>query len=191
MKNRIYGNRGKPLEEYINFANWRYQHARVAMVQKIPTEFIPLRNASGNIVSVKVEKKSTVDYIGRYKEHPLAMEAKSTTTDHISFDEVQPHQAAFLDEFTSQPGTIGLVLVSFKLETFFAIPWAFWGAAYDLRIRKGDRKTPKQVSAFGEEWIIPQKKSVRIEELNPKWLVSGRDTTFGLNYLQNAQNYII
>lgn len=186
-----YGNRGMAFEEYINYANGRYEHAGIAMLQKIPTEFIPLRDRMGRIVSVKVEHKSTVDYIGRYKEYPIAMEAKNTNSDTIRWDAVQPHQAAFLDKFTSQPGTIGLVLVSFNLERFFAIPWAFWGEAYDLRVRRDDRTTSVRISAFEEEWTIPTKKSARIEDLSPLWEVSGQDRTYGLHFLANAEKYRI
>lgn len=191
MGYNTYANRGRPFEEYINYASSRYQHAGIAMVQKIPTEFIPIRDRYGKICSVKVEHKSTVDYIGRYKQYPLAMEAKNTNTDTIRWDAVQPHQAEFLDQFTAQPGTIGLVLVSFNLEQFFAIPWAFWGEAYDLRVRRGDRKTSVRISAFGEEWTIPTKKSARIEDLSPSWRISGQDRTYGLNYLQKAEKYVI
>ena len=191
MKDRAYANRGRAFETYINYASSRYEHRKEALIQKIPTEFIPLRDRNGRIYSVKVEHKSTVDYIGRYKQYPIAMEAKNTNSGTIRFDEVQPHQAEYLDKFTQQPGTIGLVLVSFNLEQFFAIPWAFWGAAYDLRVRRDDRKTPKQIKAFGEQWDIPTKKSARIDDLNPLWRISGNDTTYGLNFLKNAEKYVI
>lgn len=186
-----YANRGRAFEEYINYANKRYQHKGVAMVQKIPTEFIPLRDRNGKIYSVKVEHKSTVDYIGRFGAHPIAMEAKNTNTDSIRWDAVQPHQAAFLDDWCQQAGAIGMVLVSFNLERFYAIPWAFWGSAYDLRVRRDDRKTSVRIHAFGDQWTIPAKKSARIEDLSPVWQVSGNDRTYGLNYLQKAENYVI
>lgn len=187
MKDYRYANRGQTFEQFIRYANGWYEREGIAMVQKIPTEFIPLRDNRGKIYSVKVEHKSTVDYIGRYKQYPLAMEAKNTNTDTIRWDAVQPHQAEFLDNFTLQPGTIGLVLVSFNLETFYAIPWAFWGAAYDLRVRRDDRTTRVRISAFGEEWYIPTKKSARMEDLSPTWRISGRN----LDYLQNAEKYVI
>lgn len=186
-----YANRGKPLEQFIKFANDRYRHAGLAFIEKQNTEFIPIRNGRGQIVTTKVEQKATFDFLGRYKSYPIAVEAKNTNTDTIKWDAVQPNQAEDLDYFCSQPGTIGLVIVSFNLERFYAVPWTFWGAAYDLRIRKDDRKTPKKVIAFGEEWEIPQKKSARIEDFNPLWRISGQDTKYGLNYLEKAENYII
>lgn len=191
MKDRRYANRGRSFEEYIRYANARYESRGIALIQKMPTEFIPIRNGSGKVCSVKVEHKSTVDFIGRYLHYPIAIEAKNTNSGAIRFDEVQPHQAEYMDKFTSTPGTIGLVLVSFNLEHFYAIPWAFWGEAYDLRVRRADTKTSVRVRAFGEEWTIPTKKSARIEDLSPTWKISGRDFDFGLNYLQNAEKYVI
>lgn len=190
MKNRSYANRGAPFEEFIKFANDRYAQKKVAVIEKLPTEWIPLRGKDGMICSAKVEHKSKVDFIGRYKSHPIAIEAKNSNEDMIRFDEVQPHQADYMDKFTEEPGTIGLVFVSFNLKRYFAIPWAFWAAAYEVRVRKRDRTTPVTVSAFGQTWTVPQKYSVRIDELLPEWEIPNHDFTFGIHYLQQAENYI-
>lgn len=40
-------NRGKPFEDFINFANEKYQAKGIAVMHKVPTEFIPLRGAHG------------------------------------------------------------------------------------------------------------------------------------------------
>lgn len=191
MKDRRYANRGAALEDFIRFANTRYAQKQIAIIEKLPTEFIPLRNGTGQICSAKVEHKSKVDFIGRYRQYPIAIEAKNTNDNSIRFDRVEPHQAAYMDAFTAQPGTIGLVLVSFNLQKFYAVPWAFWGAAYDLRVRRGDKTTPATIKAHDEEWIIPQKFSARIEEMSPTWQISGNDRTFGLHYLEKAEKYII
>lgn len=191
MKNRSYANRGRTFEELIKYANARYESQQIAMIQKIPTEFIPLRDARGRVCSVKVEHKSTVDFIGRYKQYPIAIEAKNTNSGAIRFDEVQRHQADFMDKFTQHPGTIGLVLVSFNLQHFYAVPWAYWGKAYDLRVRKGEKSPSVTFSALGEWYTIPAKKSLRIEDMDPSWAVSGQDPRYGLNYLKNAEKYVI
>lgn len=190
MKNRSYANRGQPFEEYIRFANSYYARDRLAIIEKLPTEFIPLRNARGQVCSVKVEHKSKVDFIGRFKQYPIAIEAKNTNEDSIRFDRVEPHQADYMDAFTAQQGTIGLVLVSFNLERFFAVPWAFWGYAYDLRVRRNDKSTTINLHAFGQEWAVPKKYSVRMDELNPEWEIPSGGTAYGLDYLRNAEKYI-
>lgn len=191
MKNRSYANRGKAFEDLIKYANVRYERQKIALIQKVPTEFIPIRNIRGQVCGVKVEHKSTVDFIGRYKQYPIAIEAKNTNSGAIRFDEVQPHQADYMDRFTAQPGTIGMILVSFSLDTFYAIPWAFWGAAYDIRVRKGTRSASKRVYAFGEEWDVPTKKSARMEDLSPTWRISDNNNMIHLNYLKNAEKYVI
>lgn len=190
MKDRRYANRGAPFEEFIRFANDRYAQKKVAVIEKLPTEWIPLRNNRGVICGAKVEHKSKVDFIGRYKAIPIAIESKNSNEDNIRFDEVQPHQADYMDAFTEEPGTIGLVLVSFNLKRFFVIPWAFWSMAYEYRVRRNDRKTPLTVSAFGQTWTIPQKFSVRIDELNPLWEIPNHDYTYGLHYLNEVERYI-
>lgn len=191
MKDIRQANRGQPLEYYIRFANEQYRRRKIASIEKLPTEFIPIRNAQRKICDVKVEHKSKVDFIGRYRNIPIAIEAKHTSTDSIRFDKVEPHQAEYMDEFTEEPGTIGIIIVSFRLESFYAIPWVFWQAAYNARVRPGASRTkPVTVEAFGQTWTVPPKFSVREEELNPLWRVSGRHLNFGLHYLANATSYI-
>lgn len=190
MKNISYANRGSALEQFIIFSAQRYQAAGEAFIQKVPTEFIPLRNAIGQICTVKVEHQATVDFLGRYKAHPIAIEAKNTNSGTMRFDAVQPNQARDMDAFTAEPGTIGLVLVSFNLEKFYTVPWAFWGEAYDLRVRRNDKATPKTIKAHGQEWQIPQKFSFRPEDLLQEWKVPGNHRTYGLHFLQNAERHI-
>ena len=191
MKNKSYANRGRPFEELMRFANERYAKRKIAVIEKLPTEFIPIRNTKGKICDVKVERKSKVDFIGRYKHIPIAIEAKHTEEDTIRFNRVETHQADYMDAVTEEPGTIGLVLVSFGMKRFFVIPWAHWKAAYDARVRPtGDSKAPVSVSAFGVDWTIPKKKSVRIDEIPPEFEIPNHDFDFGLHYLQTADRYI-
>lgn len=190
MKDRSHANRGQPLETFLRYANSRYQLKGVACITKQATEFIPLRDRYGRVTNVKVEHKSTVDFIGRYKHYPIAIEAKNSESDMIRFDRVEEHQADFMDDFTA-PGTIGLVVVSFGMKRFFAIPWLFWSAAYDIRVRKGDRKAPATVTAHGVTWEIPQKFSVRLEELDPSWEIPDHDMNYGIDYLKNAKKYVV
>ena len=46
-------NRGKPFEDFINFANEKYQAKGIAVMHKVPTEFIPLRGAHGQVANCK------------------------------------------------------------------------------------------------------------------------------------------
>lgn len=184
MKDRRYANRGMTFERQIETANFVYANRGEAFIQKIPTEFLPIRDPSGRICSVKVEHQATVDFLGRYGPYPIAIEAKNTNTDSIRFDVIQPNQAADMMAFTKQSGTIGLVLIRFDGRKFYAIPWDFWEAAYDLRVRRKDKSTELTIYAHGQKWTVPQKFSVRRDELNPAWEVHISE------YLENAKKYV-
>lgn len=191
VKDPRYGNRGMSFESFVTFACERYKKFNVAVIDKQNSAFIPIRDRSGKIVTTKIEKKATVDYLGRYKNIPIAMEAKHTSTESIRWDAVQPHQAEYLDLFTKEPGTIGFVLLSFGMKRFYAIPWAFWQAAYNARARTGSSRTsPETVSAFGITWDIPKKNSVRMDEIPAQFEIIGDDRTYGLHFLFNADKYI-
>lgn len=191
MKDRSYANRGQTLEAFVKFANDRYRHKKLAHIEKQHTEFIPIRDRYGKVVSCKVESKATIDFLGRYKSYPIAIEAKHSSEDTIRWDRVEENQADDMDSFTQEPGTIGLVVVSFNLRRFFVIPWIFWQAAYNARVRPGaSRTTPVTVTAYGQTWSIPKKNSVRADELLPEWEIPNHDFNFGIHYLRDAEKYI-
>lgn len=164
-----YANRGRPLEDLMKIANERYKAAGRAAVHKVPTEFLPIRDARGEVVSCKVEEKSCVDFLGRYLTIPVAVEAKHTEEKRIRFDRVEPHQASFLDDWCRSPGGVGLVVVSFHMKRFFAVPWAFWKAARDVWAADGPRGASAPVSGYGWLWDTPGLASVASEELLPDW----------------------
>ena len=187
MKDRRYGNRGMTLEEFMNYSNNCYRRDGVAVVWKVPTAFKPIRDYRGVVVSCKVEEKSCVDFLGRVGSIPLAVEAKETRSDSIRFDAVQDHQGEFLRDYEGQGEAICLVVVSFNLDRFYAIPAKFWLTARDawkeaqrLKKRKADQIT---IEYNGETWTTPGKASVREDELLPEWRVEcgGR---YGLDYLR-------
>jgi recombination protein U len=120
-----HANRGQPFEDFLKFVHERYQADGIACIHKVPTEFIPLRNAKGQVCSAKVETKSCVDYLGRYKGIPVAVEAKHTEEKRIDFKRIEPHQADYLDDWGKDPNAIALVLVSFSLRRFYAVPGYF------------------------------------------------------------------
>lgn len=118
-------NRGRPLEELVIMANRQYRTQRQAVIHKVPTAWIPLRDARGQVVNAKVEEKAAVDFLGVYRGRPLAFDAKHCSGDRIRWDRVEDHQAQFLEDWT-RDGGIGFILVGFGMERFFVIPWAVW-----------------------------------------------------------------
>lgn len=186
MKRAGLANRGRPLEDFLEGVHARYQQAGRACVHKVPTEFLPIRDDRGRVIGCKVEKKSCVDYLGRYYNIPVAIEAKHTEDARIRFDRVEPHQADYMDDFCKHPAAVGLVLVSFSLKRFFAVPWPFWKAARDAWAAGGPRGASAPVTAYGQFWDTPGMASVSPEQLHPEWEVkpAGR---FLLPYLDTIE----
>lgn len=183
-----YANRGMSLESFVEFANARYRHYGIAVVEKQHTHFTPIRNRQGKIVSCKVEEKATVDFMGRYRGIPVAIECKHTASDRIRFSEVKDHQSAFLNDFVGEYGLgFGAVLVSFKMERFFLVPWSFWSAARYMWIR--DRGEKASVIEYGMSWTTPGKASVSAADLLPEWEVK-LNNKYGLAYLSKIDTYI-
>lgn len=130
-KNNSQANRGKVLEEIINITNISYRRHTIAIINKVPTEWIPLRGPNGDIVSAKVEQKSTVDYVGRYGMTPIAFDAKESHETRMRWDRVEAHQEQFLDDWSKGGAGIGFILVSFSEKDTFVIPWYEWKARLD------------------------------------------------------------
>lgn len=190
MKNYSYANRGMAFEELIEYSNKRYRNDGAAIVEKVPTEFIPIRNRYGKVINCKVEKKAPVDFMGRYRNTPVAIESKHTSSERINFSEVQDHQARFLDDFVGEYGLgFGAVLVSFKLERFFLVPWSFWKAGRDLWKNPKTKGKKENVLAYGMSWTTTGKASVSADELLPEWEVKPNGK-YGLAYLSNIDRYI-
>ncbi len=176
-----YANKGRAFEDLIEFANAQYRRQSIAVIGKQNTKFLPIRNGQGQLVSAKVEEKATVDYLGRYKGTPVAIEAKHTENDRILFSRVEPHQAEYMDDFCKDPGAVGIVLVSFKLQRFYAVPWQFWKAARDAW-ESGNGKTPRPVEAYGWSWYTPGMASASADQLLSDWEIRTGGTS-GLPYL--------
>lgn len=187
MKSYSQANRGRPFEDFLKFVHQRYQHTGKACVHKVPTEFLPIRNASGTICNCKVEGKSCVDYLGRYRNTPVAIEAKHEEGARISFSRVEPHQADYLDDFCREPEAVGIVIVSFGLRRFFAVPWVFWKAARDAWEQRPNKKSTKAavqtVRAYGWEWNTTGMASASPEQLHPEWEIRAGGE-IGLPYLE-------
>lgn len=130
-KDPRYANRGRTFEELIELANDQYLAQGVAVVHKVPTAWIPIRNSAGRIISAKVEKKASVDFLGNYRGRPIAFDAKHTADLRIRWDRVEPHQAEFLANWDATRGTgegldLAFVLVEFGDLSCSIVPWHEW-----------------------------------------------------------------
>ena len=187
MRKASLANRGRPFEDLLNLAHSRYQASGQACVHKVPTEFLPLRDCRGQITSCKVEHKSCVDYLGRYYNIPVAVEAKHTEDGRIRFDRVEQHQAEYLDDFCRSPAAVGLVVVSFSMRRFFAVPWPFWRAGREAWANCPRRGAKGMVEEYGAIWWTPGQASVSPELLLPEWEIK-QGGKFVLPYLDIINN---
>ena len=182
-----HANRGMKLEKLINDANTFYQKEGVAVITKIPTEFIPIRRG-GSVVSAKVAHKSVCDYIGVFEGIPVAIEAKSTKQKRISYDEVQPHQEKFLDDWVESGGR-AFVLVAFNMERFFLVPWEYWG--FCMNVWKNKDKWEYTEILFGNlKFHLNRMASICADEIPPEFEVYLDARTGRLDYIRGYLDYI-
>ena len=170
-----HANRGMDFENLLESVHERYAQKKIAIIQKVPTEFIPLRGYDGKIVGCKVAKKSIVDYLGRYKNIPVAVEAKRVDADRITYNEVEKHQACFMDDFCWQGNAKGIVIVSFRLKDFYAIPWDYWREAYYAWNHRKDQSKRscenRTVKWNGKEYVTNGKGGIDKDEIPKEWKI--------------------
>jgi len=173
-------NRGMTFEALIEQANRRYRLDGLAVIEKQHTLCKPLRGGDGRIHGAKYEEKATVDFMGRYGGRPIAFEAKHCSADRIDLKRVEEHQCDFLRDWTAQQGAIGFVIISFGLDGFYLVPWAYWSAARTARgLGCGmDVFDP----GIGTVWRATGKASIKREELPHDWEIPTGGTAW-LDYL--------
>ncbi|MDI6872125.1 MAG: Holliday junction resolvase RecU [Bacillota bacterium] len=148
-------NRGRSFEELIELANAQYRARGVAVVHKVPTAWLPLRDGEGRIRSAKVEQKAAVDFLGTYRGRPIAFDAKHCSADRVRWDRVEPHQAEFLTDWMNGGG-VSFILVGFQMSRFFLVPWGAWLRA--LTDQAKSRRASigwRELAAEHPEWQIP------------------------------------
>ena len=151
------GLRGSVLEELINRSNDKYREKNLALIQKIPTPITP----------IKMDKKSTVDYIGIVQGIPVCFDAKECTTDTFPLQNIHEHQMEFMKQFEKQGGiSFFIILFSCRDEKIY-VPYRhvlkFWN-----RMKDGGRK------------------SFRYEELDQTYIIRSHSGVM-LHYLEQIK----
>ncbi|MGB4412127.1 MAG: Holliday junction resolvase RecU [Atribacterales bacterium] len=147
MNVSTYANRGVALEDLIKLANEQYRKKGIAVIHKIPSKWVPIRNKKGKIVSAKIDEKAGLDFMGRYKHMPIAFDAKSVTKGNRWYlKNLSKHQFNFLKDWHTDK-TPGFLLLGFwETEEFFVIPFDFLSQRWD-------------------KWLIGGPASFKLEEL--------------------------
>lgn len=130
-------NRGLPLESLIDLTNQRYSLNDIAEIQKIPSNWLPIRDHRGKVVSAKIQKPSTVDYLGRYGGAPIAFDAKSVQTQTKWYlSKLPQHQFDFLERW--QKCGLSFILLGFwATEEFFFLPFGYIRIKYNAWLKGG------------------------------------------------------
>ncbi len=148
-----HANRGRPLEQLLENINRIYQQKGIAMIHKVPTAWIPIRDRRGKIVTAKVDKKASPDFLGVYQGQGIAFDAKYTDARRIRWDRLAEHQMEFLDAWDAAGG-ISFILAGFTLQQLYVVPWEWWRRGYEKR------QAGKGMASF------------TVRDLRPEWLVT-------------------
>lgn len=120
---------GERFEGMISAACDYYRGENIADIEKTPEPMRPIKpygdRRRGQYIAVFV-KKAQNDYKGILNGgRCIAFEAKHTDAEKIEGSAVTERQADLLENYEKM-GASCFVLVSFKFEQFFRIPWSVW-----------------------------------------------------------------
>lgn len=146
-----YANRGRTLENLIIAANTNYRARGQAVIHKVPTAWMPIRNGKGKIVSAKVEKKAAVDFMGVVKTPDgslaVAFDAKEVAKgDRWPLSRLEPHQYEYLRDHAACGGFSFVLIAFWESDRFFVLPfpelerrWTAWkNKTGPASVRAGD-----------------------------------------------------
>lgn len=111
-----HANRGKSFETIIEKINAMYRTQGIAVIHKVPTEWIPIRRFN-RIVSAKVTRKASVDFMGVAEGIPIAFDTKDCIQTKWITSNLHDHQRIFLTDWISAGG-IGFVLLRLKNDVY-------------------------------------------------------------------------
>lgn len=155
------GLRGSTLEEFLNRTNERYLEQGLALIQKIPTPITPVQidKEHRHITLAYFDQRSTVDYIGAVQGIPVCFDAKECNTDTFPLQNIHEHQVNFMEQFEKQEGIAFLIIYYSARNELYYMQYKelckFWN-----RAKEGGRK------------------SIRYEELNPKYFMQLKNGCF-------------
>lgn len=149
------GLRGSTLEEFLNRTNEKYLEQGLALIQKIPTPITPVKidKEHRHITLAYFDQRSTVDYIGAVQGIPVCFDAKECHTDTFPLQNLHEHQVEFMREFEKQDGVAFLIIYYSARNELYYMPF-------------------KEIDKFWKRAQEGGRKSVRYEELNPKYFMT-------------------
>lgn len=117
---------GEQFEALIMRACERYRALGAAYILKTPEPMKPIRPLKGGQFVACYTKQAQPDFKGTLRGgRAVCFEAKHTASGRIEQSRVTPEQSEALDEHHAL-GALCFVLVSFRFEAFFRVPWEVW-----------------------------------------------------------------
>ncbi|SFB90395.1 recombination protein U [Alkalibacterium subtropicum] len=119
---------GERFEHLIDVTCAHYSLRGLAHIQKTPEPLKPIKamNRSKGLYQAVFTKKAQPDYTGTLQNgQSIVFEAKHTESTNIAFDRINAAQERDL-KLHDHLGARALVVVSFAMKKFYAVPWPSW-----------------------------------------------------------------
>ena len=163
-----HANRGLVLEELIKLDNTGYRSRRIAVIHKVPSQWLPLRN-NNKIASAKITEKAAVDFMGTVMTHSgsisVVFDAKEVSKGNRWYlSKLEQHQYEFLRD-SHNVGVYSFLLIAYwELQEYYVLPFA----SLDKRWREWKAKTGPASIKAGEQSLIKVKFSGYLDFLIEK-----------------------
>ncbi|MCR4686315.1 MAG: Holliday junction resolvase RecU [Lachnospiraceae bacterium] len=160
------GLRGSTFEEMINRTNEKYRESGLALVQKIPTPITPVKMDPDNkrITLAYFEQKSTIDYIGVVQEVPICFDAKESSSQTFTLQNIHEHQVEFMRDFEKQGGVAFFLIYYTQTEEMYYLPFEFLDLFWQ-RAKNGGRKSFRR-EELNPQYILPKKDGILVPYLD-------------------------
>lgn len=116
-------NKGKYLESIINNSILYYELNEIALFRKNYPQYKILKVTNNNFLG-KFIQKADVDYYGVYNGHFICFEAKQTSKEKFSLNNIMEHQDKFLKQIILMGGKSFLILHFICSNEFFKIDYS-------------------------------------------------------------------
>jgi recombination protein U len=160
------GLRGSTFEDMVNRTNEKYREAGLALVQKIPTPITPVKMdpSTKRITLAYFDQKSTIDYIGVVQSVPICFDAKESSSQTFTLQNIHEHQVEFMRDFEKQGGVAFFLIYYTKTEEMYYLPFEFLDLFWQ-RAKNGGRKSFRH-EELNPDYILPKKDGILVPYLD-------------------------
>lgn len=160
-------NKGKALEDLIDYANIQYRQKGIAVISKVPTPWVVNYDRRTGRVRYAFPDKDhpkMVDYVGHVGGYPVAFDAKMTAVEtRFDLKNIEKHQIEFLRDWSVR-GLAFLVVEFSKKNEIFCVPFSWVMGWWDASRRGGRKSIPYE--DFKREWIVRQGRGIVADYLD-------------------------